>query len=232
MPHSEFFLSGSFNFDILSKSHHNIHMPSRKKVPKHIWGLPVIWTREETDVYLSSKESVQDSMDIKKYLQTRGEVSTTMYDHIVSIQMSINRKKNVFSLAQFRKLFHLMKMCYPQSKMIQNRTHLVRRHQKMMKIFLEDFKDCVIQTINDYHFCFDGSNWNSPYLENYNFTSFYRPPRQDECYQIKNPIIQLGSSPPISNIAENVGNISVFDNSNRTFYDDTDSQDDTKVPIM
>ncbi|OHT03841.1 hypothetical protein TRFO_01550 [Tritrichomonas foetus] len=151
-------------------------MPPRKKVPRIIWEMFIFWTPKEAKEYVGFTESQQDSYDVYKYLKARGRVPTTMYDEIVSRQMVVNPKKKKFTLKQFRVIFKELKENTHDVR-IKNRTHLVLRNEKMMKIFLEDFKDDIRLIFSQ--LVFNGTHWvkeniiNDFYDSEYNDSPFF-----------------------------------------------------------
>ncbi|OHT15637.1 hypothetical protein TRFO_14007 [Tritrichomonas foetus] len=205
-------------------------MPPRKVVPNQIWELPVTWTVTEIKEYIQSSESKQDSLDVNKYLKTRGNVETTMYEQIVSIQKNVNPKKDKFPLIQFIKLFMAMKKRDPNNIHLKLRTHLVRRSDKMMKIFLEDFKDDVQQTLEEFHFFFDGNNWNSAFkIEETNVlqanthgsfkksTRLKHPPKNKKLKKQQNKHENYFTDPLFNNISRNNNhdnNVEILDMNN------------------
>ncbi|OHT10539.1 hypothetical protein TRFO_20128 [Tritrichomonas foetus] len=134
-------------------------MPPRRSVPQKIWDLPMTWTHEEQDNYLSMTESKQDTADVNKYLEIRGPVPSTMYNKLVQMQVQIDPKKDRFTLKQFKMIFQLMKTLFPDDNRFRIRTHLVQRNEKMMKIFLEDFQNEVSYTLDYFKVKFNGARW-------------------------------------------------------------------------
>ena len=133
------------------------YMPPRKNLPYDIWGLHVSWTRLESERYLRSRESEQDRMEIQKYTQTRGYVDFITYEDILKMEQMVDSTINHVTVKQMTQIIRKVANKFKRSD-ISKRIHLAPRSSTMCKIFMEDYRDFVLDVVTN-DMLFNGKSW-------------------------------------------------------------------------